>query len=124
MSCKNCGECCCSVAFTASERDSVKKIARKLGIMWKKLPLQRSKNITEIFYLPYNKNYQEQIDRLSDYNSLVHHKDIPCPFLIKNKSDKKTLCLCYDKRPNICRVFGTMGNIKQYLLCENFEKVI
>lgn len=56
--------------------------------------------------------------------SLVNFEEIPCPFLTRNKSDEKTACLCYDKRPNICRVFGTMGKVKNHLLCENFEKVI
>lgn len=55
MDCKDCGECCCLVAFTESERDSVKKIARELGLLWKKLPLQRSKNVTEMLFLPYKK---------------------------------------------------------------------
>lgn len=124
MACKDCGECCCLVAFTEYERDSVKKIARELGLLWKKLPLQRSKNFTEILFFPYHKNNQDKIDQLQDYMSLVHSEDIPCPFLIKDKSSKKTACSCYEQRPEICRNFGTLGKIHEHLLCENFEKAI
>lgn len=124
MRCKNCGECCCSVAFTESERNLVKKTARELGLLWKKLELRRSKHITETFYLPYSIKNQENINSLKDYMSLVKSEGIPCPFLTKDKFSRKTACSCYETRPEICRKFGTLGKIHEHLLCENFEKAI
>ncbi len=121
MACKNCGECCCSVAFSGDERDRVKKITRGLNLGWKKLELQRTKNTTEILYLPYSQNNAVLVNSVHNYIALVDI-DIPCPFLVHDNVSGKTSCACYESRPAICRKFGTLGQTNQYLYCENFGR--
>ncbi len=122
MACKNCGECCASVAFSDVERHAVAKIARHMGIKWKKLLYRPSKNITKISYLPYTAKNTDMIKSLVDYQSLVDAPDIPCPFLQRVPETNQTRCACYAVRPEICREFGTLGTTHWYMKCDHYGR--
>jgi len=131
MFCKRCGNCCGIVPFEKKEYKAIKNEAEKLGITFEKVKFANKE-----VYFP-SKAYKEYLDIYSPnvFASLDEIKEpIPvskgparsagptqsavgptslamspatCPFL---SFDDKNLasCLIYDKRPEICRDFGTI----------------
>lgn len=89
-----------------------------MNLLWKKLEYKRSKHQIDIFYLPYA-DFKQISHLTDDYQSLIDSAYIRCPFL-QNHSDGTTFCACYEDRPEVCRGFGTLGHIREDLLCENF----
>lgn len=102
--CKRCGKCCGIVPFSKTEYKEVQHIAQKLHISFIK-----NKIGDKTIYFP--KRTLKNLIQLEKDNSV----DLTCPFL--KFEGMFTSCLIYEKRPEICRLFGKGGH--PYLICPN-----
>jgi Fe-S-cluster containining protein len=97
--------------FSKSEYKAVRRTAKRLGITLVKVFIH-----DQPYYLP------RSLARLCDLPpEQINPEKISCPFLGKDKSDKY-ICLVYDLRPEVCRLFGTHPGKSPRLVCPNQKK--
>lgn len=109
--CHRCGKCCGFVPFTAKEYRAIKREAKELHISFVKATL----NDQLVFYPKKLLRKMESITpKMSDEDLKATVESLVCPFLERNAVG---ICSCkiYDKRPEVCRLFGQSDH--PYLTC-------
>jgi Fe-S-cluster containining protein len=66
-----------------------------------------------VFYLP--RSTARILESNAPENIAAGEVDIPCPFLGRDKG--QAFCRIYDKRPEVCRLFGANTEKHRYLQC-------
>jgi len=117
--CKRCGGCCGIVPFSRIEYKRIRDIVKRMNLLFVKTKVREN-----IVY--YEKEIYKKFSELKEAKSKMEFNNksskIICPFLSFEKkrfffSKKKSSCLIYDLRPQICKDFGKGGH--KYLMCPN-----
>jgi Fe-S-cluster containining protein len=112
FTCRRCGRCCGLAPFSKADYKAVFRIAKNMGITFVKMRLQNT-----VYYLPRStakilvSNHPERI--------IEGEVDITCPFMGMDK--QQAFCRIYDKRPEVCRLFGVNTEKHRYLQCPHQE---
>lgn len=102
--CKRCGKCCGIVPFNKKEYEAIRGIAKKKHIGFVKTEL-----VDKTVYFPKHvyKKFLVAGERAMREGRLLDNEldDLRCPFL-EFDSKGSASCSIYEKRPEICRLFG------------------
>ena len=115
--CHRCGKCCGFVPFTASEYSKIKREAKKMHVSFVKGYLEGRL----VFYPERLLKKIESVNlKMSDDEIQSKINSLVCPFLERNALG---ICSCkiYDKRPEVCRLFGSGKH--PYLVCPHNKGV-
>jgi Fe-S-cluster containining protein len=113
--CQRCGRCCGVAPFTKADYKAVFRLAKSMGVTFVKMSYNNA-----VYYLPRS---TAKILASAPLEKIVSGEaDITCPFLGKDK-DEKTFCKIYDKRPEICRLFGVNVEKHRRLQCPRREEL-
>jgi Fe-S-cluster containining protein len=108
FTCHRCGNCCGLAPFSKADYKAVFRTAKNMGITFVKINYSNA-----VFYLP------KPVARILESNTpekiAAGEADITCPFLGRDKG--QAFCRIYNKRPEVCRLFGVNTEKHRYLQC-------
>lgn len=113
--CQRCGKCCGIVPFNKQEYNAIRDIAKKMHIGFTKDDLMGH----TVFYPKHvYKRFLEVAQIAEKEQRLIDNQldGLQCPFLAFDENGL-SYCKIYDKRPEICRLFGKGGH--PFLTCPN-----
>jgi Fe-S-cluster containining protein len=100
--------------FTKADYKAVFRLAKNMGITFVKMSY-----LNTIYYLP--RSTAKILESNPPEKIATGEVDITCAFLGKDK-EEKAFCRIYDKRPEVCRLFGVNTEKHRYLQCPHQEK--
>ena len=98
--CRRCGRCCGLTPFTRADYKRIRRRAEKLRITFVKESVEGH----TVYFV---KRIAGKVKQAGSIEK-VDGKDLTCPFM-QIDADKKTACVIYDERPELCRKFGNEG---------------
>jgi Fe-S-cluster containining protein len=109
--CKRCGGCCGLAPFTKADYKAAWRKAKNLGVTLVKQQIEGKR-----FYIP--RSIERRLARETQENIAKH--PLVCPFV--KIAPGGAVCMIYELRPEICRLFGEHSEQHDLLKCPNQEE--